>query len=287
MLILNLDKEFNPFPVYKAQIIFNIFEFPGGERGIKLAIPDAFKDDKKVLITHRIKNSSDLMDIFLAKDALDHLGIKEVHLYIPYIPYARQDRICDKGEAFSLKVFANLINSANFTKVVTLDAHSNVAPALINNCINIPNTELVKLALIVADCDTIISPDAGANSKINKLTPHLEHITKVVKCDKQHNPATGELTGFEVFTDDLKGRNCMIVDDICDGGGTFIGLAQELKKKNAGDLYLFTTFGIYSKGLDILFKHFDTIFCSDGFSTIKTNNRAFFQVKIINTIYNL
>lgn len=286
MLILNLDKEFKPFPAYKAEISFNLFEFSGGERSIKLLFPTAYTDDNRVLITHRIKNSSDLMDILLAKDALDHLGIKEVHLYIPYVPYARQDRICDRGESFSLKIFAKLINSANFTKVTILDAHSGVAPALINNCVNIPNTSLVKMALLVADCEIIISPDAGANSKINKLTPHLENITKVVKCDKQRNPATGELTGFEVFADNLQGQNCMIVDDICDGGGTFIGLARALKEKNAGDLYLFTTFGIYSKGLDTLSKYFDTIFCSDGFSTIKTDNKTLFQIKIINTVYN-
>ena len=288
MLILNLNTNFNPFPAYKTQIVFNLFEFPGGERAIKLKIPEQFKEDKKVLITHRIQNSNDLMDILLAKDALDHLGIKEVHLFIPYIPYARQDRICNNGEAFSLKVFANLLNSANFSKVITLDAHSDVAPALINNCVNIPNTNLVQLVLLATNCEVLISPDAGANKKINKLATQCEMITKVVKCDKVRTLDTGELSGFEVFTDDLKGKDCLIVDDICDGGGTFMGLATELKNKNVGKLHLFTTFGIYSKGIEILTKYFDGIWCSNGFSTYITdskNQSKFNQIPINYEIY--
>ena len=288
MLILNLDKNFNPFPVYKTQIVFNLFEFPGGERGIKLKIPEQFKEDKKVLITHRIQNSNDLINILLAKDALDHLGIKEVHLFIPYIPYARQDRICNNGEAFSLKVFANLLNSANFSKVITLDAHSDVAPALINNCVNMPNTNLVQLVLLATNCEVLISPDAGANKKINKLATQCGMITKVIKCDKIRTLDTGELSGFEVFTDDLKGKDCLIVDDICDGGGTFMGLATELKNKNVGKLHLFTTFGIYSKGIEILTKYFDGIWCSNGFSTYITdskNQSKFNQIPINYEIY--
>ena len=290
MLILNLDKNFNPFPVYKAQISFNLFEFPGGERGIKLYIPKQFNEDKKVLITHRIQNSNDLMDVLLAKDALDHLGITEVHLFIPYIPYARQDRICDTGESFSLKVFAKLLNSANFTKVITLDAHSDVAPALINNCINISNTNLVQIVLLATNCEILISPDSGANKKINKLATQCGMITRVVKCDKKRDLTTGELTGFEVFANDLEGKDCLIVDDICDGGGTFMGLATELKEKNVGKLHLFTTFGIYSKGIEILTKYFDGIWCSNGFSTIDKSNSLmvpkFNQLPIQYEIYN-
>ena len=288
MLVLNLDPLFNPFPEYKTQIVFNLFEFPGGERAIKLKLPKVILPNEICLITHRIKNSNDLMNTLLAKDALDHLGIKEVHLFIPYIPYARQDRICDNGEAFSLKVFANLLNSANFSKVITLDAHSDVAPALINNCVNIPNTNLVQLVLLATNCEVLISPDAGANKKINKLATQCGMITKVVKCDKIRNLKTGELSGFEVFTDDLAGKDCLIVDDICDGGGTFIGLATELKNKNVGKLHLFTTFGIYSKGIEILTKYFDGIWCSNGFSTYITdlkNQSKFNQIPINYEIY--
>ena len=75
---------------------------------------------------------------------------------------------------------------------------------------------------------------------------------------------------------------------ICDGGGTFMGLATELKNKNVGKLHLFTTFGIYSKGIEILTKYFDGIWCSNGFSTYITdskNQSKFNQIPINYEIY--
>jgi len=62
------------------------------------------------------------------------------------------------------------------------------------------------------------------------------------------------------------------VDDICDGGGTFIGLAKALKQKNAGNLYLAVSHGIFSKGFNELNKHFTKIFTTDSFKTINESN---------------
>jgi ribose-phosphate pyrophosphokinase len=76
------------------------------------------------------------------------------------------------------------------------------------------------------------------------------------------------LEGFRVYEDDLQGKDCLIVDDICDGGGTFIGLAKELKKHNAGNLYLSVSHGIFSKGLKELNQYFTNIFTTDSFKTI-------------------
>ena len=80
---------------------------------------------------------------------------------------------------------------------------------------------------------------------------------------------TGKLSGFKVYSDDLEGQDCIIVDDICDAGGTFMGLATELKKKNAGKLFLAVSHGIFSKGLDNLTQYFDTIFTTDSFNTLE------------------
>src|SRR5690606_20401798 len=136
-------------------------------------------------------------------------------------------------------------------------------PALLNNCHVINNHEFVRECLgDISDNDgrynpIIISPDAGSNKKIKDLAKYIHeldggdtgNVITVVKCDKSRDVSTGNISGFEVYSDDLQGRDCIIVDDICDGGGTFIGLAQELEKKNAGSLYLIVTHGIFSKGL--------------------------------------
>jgi len=277
---LNLDSQFTP--VVQPEIEYDMFQFNGGEWHIKLNTNIDFKKVVKVIITARITTGDDIIKLLITYDALKQAGIKVFDLVMPYIPYARQDRKCEEGESFSLKVFANLINSMNFDKVYTLDSHSDVAPALINNCENIPNNEYVEWAYhYIAEYDnaeiTLISPDAGANKKANKLMETgLFH--EIIKCDKIRDTKTGTLTGFEVFANDIKGKCCLIVDDICDGGGTFIGIAKELKKKNAGNLYLFVTHGIFSKGIEELNKHFNEVFCTNSFKDIDNINQFKIQL---------
>lgn len=274
-MVNTLDLSTGYTPVAGKTLPYTEMQFSGGEYHIKIA---PLQNNNTVVITCRAKSSSDIIKTLMAKNALDTMGVTETHLVIPYLPYARQDRICDEGEAFSLKVFCTLINSCNFKSVTVLDAHSDVGPALLDRCINISNTDYVLRAYHhINDIDSsdviLISPDAGANKKVNKLFVSTGVFSSLVKCDKVRDMKTGNLTGFEVFTDDLKGNSCLIVDDICDGGGTFIGIAEELKKKNAGNLYLFVTHGIFSKGLKDLDKVFKVVFSTDSFSD--TNNKQF------------
>ena len=280
ILSLNLDPMFNP--TYLRTIGHSLLKFKGGESHIKLSDDNTYLNVDRVVITNRFIDGDDIMEVLIAKDALNLVGIKNVDLIMPYIPYARQDRKCTAGESFTLKVFANLINSAGFDKVTVLDAHSDVAPALLNNCVNIPNDEYVKLAyyMIGEEDVVLISPDSGANKKCNKLFESVKVFNDMVKCDKVRNVHNGSLKGFEVFTDNLEGRRCLIVDDICDGGRTFIGIAEELKKKNAGDLYLFVTHGIFSYGTDELGKHFKRIFCTDSFRDIDDDLINQLEIKI-------
>lgn len=261
---VNLDEKF--VPIQGGNINIELFQFSGGEWHVKLEDLD-YSNINKVIITNRFKDGNDIMKILIVKDAFERVGVKEFELIMPYIPYARQDRQCAERESFSLKVFTNIINSANFDKVWVIDSHSDVAPALINNCVNISNKFFLQEILAdFVNNPILISPDAGANKKCNKLAIDLG--LDLVKCDKIRDVKTGNLSGFEVFSNDLLGRDCLIVDDICDGGGTFIGLAQELKKKNAGDLYLGVTHGIFSKGVDIFKSVFEEVYCTNSFSDI-------------------
>jgi ribose-phosphate pyrophosphokinase len=275
---LNLDKTFDPCIDcgYYYNIEYEMIQFSGGELHIKLKneffnLANNFSDIETVTITQRIRNSDDLMKILIAKDALERKGIKHFNLVIPYIPYARQDRQCNEGESFTLKVFTNIINSANFEEVIVLDAHSDVAPALLNNCTNILNTRYVEEAITDINSTAgllLISPDSGANKKINKLFDNLKCFDRIINCDKKRDLTTGKLSGFKVFATDLSKRDCIIVDDICDEGRTFIGIAEELKKLNTGNIYLFVTHGIFSNGFDELSKYFTKIYCTNSFKDI-------------------
>jgi len=80
---------------------------------------------------------------------------------------------------------------------------------------------------------------------------------------------TGRITELIIDSEDLKGQDCLVVDDICDGGATFLRLALALKAKNAGRLYLAVSHGIFSKGLDQLLEHYEQLYTSDSFTDIK------------------
>lgn len=265
MKALNLDKNFNPFPE-EDTISFEAFTFSSGEPHIKIK-PD-FDTTESVMISHRLNSFNDLGLLCVAVDALKRMKVKDISAFIPYFPAARQDRVMVGGEALTVKVYADIINALQLSKVMVFDPHSEVTPALLNNCEVIPNHTFIKKAIDSIGEDTLlISPDGGALKKIYKVSEYLGGI-EVVECSKSRDVKTGKLSGFKVYTDDLQGKDCLIVDDICDGGATFIGLAQELKKKNAGKLYLAISHGIFSKGYGSLTPHFAKIFTTDSIKDI-------------------
>jgi ribose-phosphate pyrophosphokinase len=260
-MILNLDPKFKPFTT-KSEIVFQNFTFSGGEPHIK--IDPNFDVNQKITITHRLNSFNDLGLLCIAVDALRRMDVKNMDLFIPYFPAARQDRVMIKGEPLSVKVYADIINSMQFNKVSVFDAHSEVTPALVNNCEVIPNHTFIEAVIkTIGNNVKLISPDGGALKKIYKVSEFLGGV-EVVECSKSRDVKTGRLSGFKVYNDDLQGADCLIVDDICDGGGTFVGLAEELKNKNAGKLYLAVSHGIFNKGFAVL-DCFEKIFTTNSF----------------------
>lgn len=271
---LNLDPHFKP--IEGQEVPFDSFVFSGGEPHIRLG---KFDTSQAVYITHRIQSFNDVGLLLVAVDALQRIGVSTIHLILPYFPAARQDRVMVAGESLSVKVMANLINNLNLASVTILDPHSDVTPALLNNCISISNYSFISKVLSnLPEHFILISPDAGASKKIYKLASKL-NLPNVLECGKKRNVATGALTGFSVPVDNLGNKPCLIVDDICDGGGTFLGLGEELKKKQAGDLYLAVSHGIFSKGLSQLSNRYKHIFSTDSFKTIENTNK-FTQIKL-------
>ncbi|MFN0255594.1 ribose-phosphate diphosphokinase [Pedobacter ureilyticus] len=267
-MILNLDQNFKPLD--GEELKFESFTFSGGEPHIK--INPNFETAKGVTITHRLNSFNDLGLLCLAVDALKRMQVAIVDLYIPYFPAARQDRVMIKGEPLSVKVYADIINSLGFKKVLVFDAHSEVTPAVLNNCEVIANHKFIaKVMEEIGNEAILISPDGGALKKIYKVSEFLGGV-EVVECSKSRNVKTGKLSGFKVYADDLQGKDCLIVDDICDGGGTFIGLAEELRNKNAGKLYLAVSHGIFSKGFGELSSSFEKIFTSNSVKDFAGSN---------------
>ncbi|QCE40741.1 ribose-phosphate diphosphokinase [Psychroserpens sp. NJDZ02] len=264
-MYLNLDPQFTPFHSGE-NIEFETFTFSGGEPHIKIL--SDLSNVSEVTITTRARSFNDFGLLLLTIDALKRFYIQKINVFIPYFPAARQDRVMVKGEPLSVKVYADMLNQLSLNKVMVYDAHSEVTAAVLNNCESLSNHTFIKTVLSRINSEVLlISPDGGALKKIYKVSEFLGGVS-VIECSKKRNVKNGKLEGFKVYEDDLKGQDCLIVDDICDGGRTFIGLAQELKNKNAGNLYLAVSHGIFNKGFEVLNQHFTKIFTTDSFKTI-------------------
>ena len=232
------------------------FTFKSGEEQVKIDLNHAPKGGIGFVdITAEIKNSTDVMALAMLVDACSRLeGLHhtaQFTLHLPYIPYARQDRVMNPGEALSIKVFANIVNSLCFDKVIVDDPHSDVSAALLNNVhIRSQDSLVAELQDVLVGRDlTIIAPDAGARKKAQKVADRLR--LPLVEAGKVRDVKTNEITGTAVFGD-VEGRECLIVDDIADGGRTFIALAQALKEKGAKRVILYVTHGIFSFGKQVI-----------------------------------
>lgn len=193
-----------------------------------------------------------------------------VNLVYPYFPYARQDRVMNEDEPFSLKIFCDLVNSQSFASVTIYDPHSDVTPALINNCEVIPQWDVAKMTLPheYFSSHLFISPDACAYKKLSKLVTDDSQIAIGVK----NRDLGGNITHTAVFSPTpIEGRDCLIADDICDGGRTFIELAKTLKAKGAKSVTLYVTHGIFSKGFEELKQHIDRIYTTNSFANIQND----------------
>jgi len=300
--------------------------FSGGEIDVRLTNPELVAE-QNIRINARLKTTNDVMLLFMLTDALRQADAAKIVLYLSYLPYARQDRVCSPGEANALAVFGSLINAQNYHRVYVLDPHSNVAGTAIKNMRPIDNLKFVmasikllktilpqsvkeqnelyaqldeikgiKDALVKsrnydAACDArdreleiqrqisaysgglvIVSPDAGAISKTTKVVKQLMksgNVIKYVEATKVRDRTTNEIVGTTVndIGNDVRNSICVIVDDICDGGRTFIGLAQELRNRGASKVVLIVTHGIFSYGLEPLVGTVDIVISTDSFNT--------------------
>lgn len=189
------------------------------------------------------ENDGEIIILAQLKLLLDASGISS-SLLIPYLPYGRQDKFISNISTFGLYAFALLINSLKFDSVTCFDVHSDVAEKLIDGFI----WEKPDINHIINqhNIDYVVYPDKGA------LCKYLKFMNYPFKyADKIRNQLTGEIIKID-FRGVVNMKNLLIVDDICDGGATFILLARELIEREANEVNLYVSHGIFSKGTQIL-----------------------------------
>ena len=272
MIILNLAYPEN------SEIEFKISKFPDGQQTIDLKDWSSIsKYTDPVKIKSRLNSFGDLELILCATQAVRNIQPnREIQLYVPYFLGARSDRkFVDGGVNYLKQVICPIINSQNYSKVVTLDPHSDVLEACLNNYEKVNNINLVKWALSdidnkngAQDRTMIVSPDAGAFKKIYDVAK-VFRIKNVVTAAKVRDIVSGNIVKTELPQVNLDGiEQVVIFDDICDGGRTFIELAKVIKEQTDKSIYLVVTHGIFSAGLLELSKYLKGIYCTNSVKEI-------------------
>jgi ribose-phosphate pyrophosphokinase len=268
MPILNLVYSDN------SEINYKVSKFPDGQQSI--TITSGVGKDEEVLIKSRLNSFMDLELIICATQCLKEMGVKNISLYIPYCIGGRSDRkFVDGGINYIKTVIAPILNSQNYNEVIVLDPHSDILEACINNFRKKTNVDLVKFALSLIDNKdgaqqrtAFISPDAGALKKIYDLAKIFK-VENVTTASKIRDVLTGNIVRTELPIMNLDGiEQIVIVDDICDGGRTFIELAKVIREQTDKPIYLIITHGIFSAGYTELNKYFSKIFTTNSIQNI-------------------
>lgn len=242
------------------------FTFPGGE--IQIQLPEIIKSER-VVLKWKPKHATDVMLLLLTVDALRRANIADIDLEVLYLPYARQDRVCAPGEAFSLSVICKLIDLLGVTMIRLWDVHNQELTMEMIDDTSLYHTDAVDIFSRFKifddfDMDNLIlcSPDQGAGNRVMEIV-NLFELGMPIHLEKDRCPETGKILGmtYNVYNRNIDSYNVMVIDDICDGGATFIQAAKLLRDNGACNLYLYITHGIFSKGLDNLLRHYKHIIC--------------------------
>ena len=231
-----------------------LFRFSGGETQVCLDIPKDISGD--VVNIYALVRDGNPMPLAMIVDALRRsLDEPKIRVHMPYLPYARQDRVMNAGESLAVGVFCEFINSLSLNSVSIDDCHSDVGTALLNR---VKNDTTIHEWCFSGEFDCLVSPDAGSLKRINKQAKTLG-ITDIVRADKTRDVNTGNITGTVVHGD-VKGKRVLIIDDLIDGGASYTNLGAKLKECGASKVSLYATHGIFSRGKGVFVGTVDDVF---------------------------
>jgi ribose-phosphate pyrophosphokinase len=189
-----------------------------------------------------------LMELLILIDALRRSSARRITAVIPYFGYARQDRKPGPRTPISAKLVANLITRAGVDRVLTLDLHA----GQIQGFFDIPTDNLFGAPVMVRDIKDrlnggermVVSPDVGGVVRARALAKRIDAQLAIVD-KRRERPGESEVMNI---IGDVKGRSCILVDDIVDSGGTLVNAADALLANGAKEVYAYITHGVLSGG---------------------------------------
>jgi ribose-phosphate pyrophosphokinase len=221
----------------------NIQKFSDGEIGV--AFEESIRGQFVFLVQSTFSPTDNMMELLLMIDAAKRASAYKVIAVIPYYGYARQDRKDKPRVAIGSKLVANMLTAAGADRVVTMDLH---APQ-IQGYFDIPVDHLDSSAIFIPciqslKLDNLIfaAPDVGSANRIREVASYFE--VDMVICDK-HRKRANEIASMVVIGD-VTDRDVVLLDDICDTGGTLAKSAGLLKEKGARSVRAFCTHPVLS-----------------------------------------
>jgi ribose-phosphate pyrophosphokinase len=277
----------------ETTIQYKISRFPDGQQTVD--ITNIYITSQIVEIRSRLNNFKDLELIICASQALKNLRVKEIELYVPYFIGGRSDRKFQEGGSHYLKqVIAPIVNLQGFSKVTVMDPHSDTLEAVLDNFNKKSNYDFIKWALMKIDNKdgaqeriNLISPDSGAYKKIFDVAKFFK-IPKIITANKVRDIITGNIISTEVpVTINDAGKTFVILDDIIDGGRTFIEIAKAIRaitdissvSNEPTKIYLIVTHGIFSGGYYELSKHINGVFSTNSVRNTDVENESDYTVR--------
>ena len=223
----------------------NIRRFADGE--IYIEINENIRGNSVFVIQSTSNPANDnLMELLLVIDALKRSSAKNITAVIPYYGYARQDRKVAPRTSISAKVVANLLTNAGASRVVTVDLHA----GQIQGFFDMPVDNLFTTPLFAKYIKKrfknkkliCVSPDVGGVQRTRGLATRIKAELAII--DKRR-PKPGQSKVMNIIGN-VKGKTCIIVDDIIDSGGTIVNAVDALKKEGAVEVYVFITHAVLS-----------------------------------------
>lgn len=205
-----------------------------------------------------------------ADNALNKEAIATLTMYC--LIGQRSDRRFNEHESFDLKVITKFINSMNFDKVEILHPHSPISLALIENSSAVSHFQYVEKAYHEIGSPVLVSPDAGAYKQTHEIAEKLN--TDLVPSNKVRIDGVPSIS----IQGEVEGRDCLIVDDLADGGRTFKILAKELKEQGAAKVFLYVTHAQFNYGFEELKESIDHVYCTNSYKDIDDEFVTQYQV---------
>ncbi len=194
--------------------------------------------------THPINDH--LMELLIKIDAAKRASAGRITAVIPNFFYSRQDRKADSREPITAKLVADLITTAGADRVITIDLHSDQTQGFFNIPLdNLPTTSIMikKAKELIKDEGVVVAPDAGSAKRATKIASRMGlELAIINKIRLKHN----EAKALNIIGAEVKGKTCLIFDDMIDTGGSLCTTIDMLKDEGATKVYAFITHGILS-----------------------------------------